>query len=59
MDYREWGSHARCVYSTQYTLRMGTLRMKQEEQADTRVITEKSGRKGRGHEGEKSQTRQN
>ena len=34
MDYRERGSHAR---GTQYTSRMGTARMKQEE-ADTRII---------------------
>ena len=38
MDYIERGSHARGVYSTQYTTRMGTSRMKQEEKADTRII---------------------
>ena len=38
MDYRERGSHARGVYPTQYTSRMGTARTKQEEEADTRII---------------------
>ena len=31
MDYRERGCHARGVYPTQDTLRMGTARAKQEE----------------------------
>ena len=38
MDYRERGSHVRGVYPTQYTSGMGTARMKQEEEADTRII---------------------
>ena len=33
MDYRERG-----VYPTQYTSRMGTARVKQEEEADKRII---------------------
>ena len=39
IDCRERGSHARCVYPTQYTSRMGTARAKREEEADTRIIT--------------------
>ena len=38
MDYRERESHARDVYPTQYTTRMETVRMKQEEEADTRIV---------------------
>ena len=38
MDYRERGSHARGVYLTQDTSRMGTARVKQEQEADTRII---------------------
>ena len=38
MDYQELGSHARGAYPTQYTSRMETARMKQEEEADTRTI---------------------
>ena len=39
MDYYwERGSHSRCVYPTQDTLRMGTARMKREEEADTKII---------------------
>ena len=34
MDYKERGSHARGVYLTQDTSRMGTARVKQEEEAD-------------------------
>ena len=34
MDYREQGSHARGVYATQYTSRKGTVRVKQEEEAN-------------------------
>ena len=34
MDCRERGSHARGVYPTQDTSRMGTARVKQEEEAD-------------------------
>ena len=62
MDYRERGSRARGVYPTQDTLRMGTARVKKEEETDTRIMKEssnKSGRKERGREGEKSQTRPN
>ena len=39
MDYRERGSmHARGVYPTQYTSRMRTEKVKQEEEVDTRII---------------------
>ena len=38
MDYRERGSHARGAYPTQDTSRMEIVRMKQEEEADTRII---------------------
>ena len=38
MDCREQGSHARGVHPTKYTLRMGTARVKEEEETDTRVI---------------------
>ena len=38
MDYRERGSHAQGVYLTQDTPRMGTARMKQEEEVDPRII---------------------
>ena len=31
MNYKERGSYARGVYPTQYTSRMGTARVKQEE----------------------------
>ena len=39
MDHRERGSHARCVYPTQYTWRMRTVKVKQEEKVDKRIIT--------------------
>ena len=38
IDYREQGSHARGVYITQYTSRMGTARVEGEVGADTSVI---------------------
>ena len=38
MDYRERGSNAEGVYPTQDTLRMRTVRVKQEKEADTRLI---------------------
>ena len=41
---------------------MGTTKMTQEEETDTRIMQEsskKSGRKEREHEGEKTQTRPN
>ena len=41
MDCRERGSHARVVllvHLTQDTLRKRTAKMKQEEEADTRII---------------------
>ena len=39
--YREQGSHhARGVYPTQYTSRMRTVRMKQEEEADKKNARE-------------------
>ena len=58
-DYRERGSHARGVYPTKNTSCMGTAMVKQEEETDTRIMldSKKSGRKDRGHEREKSQTR--
>ena len=59
---RERGSHARGVYPTQYTSRMGAAKMKWEEEAETRIMQEsskKSGRKESGHEEEKSYTRPN
>ena len=34
MNYSERGSHARGVYLTEYTSRMGTAMMKQEKEAD-------------------------
>ena len=39
MCYRELVFHARGVYPTQYTSRMGTVRVKREEETDTRIIT--------------------
>ena len=60
MDNRERRSLARGVYPTQYASRMGTVRMKQEEGTDTRIMQESSKkyvRNERGHEGEKSQLR--
>ena len=45
MNYRERRSHARGVYTTQYTSSMGTARVKQES-------SKKSGRKERGRERE-------
>ena len=41
MDYKERGSHARGVHPTQFTSRIGIARMKQEEEADTRIIARK------------------
>ena len=38
MDCKERGFHARVVYPSQFTSRMGTARVKQEEEADTRII---------------------
>ena len=38
MDYRGRESHARGVYPTQDTSLMGKARVKQEEEADTRII---------------------
>ena len=38
MDFRERRSHARGVHPAQYTSRMGTARVKQEVEADTKVI---------------------
>ena len=40
MDYRERKSHAQGIYPTQYTLRMRTVRMKQKEETDTRMMQE-------------------
>ena len=60
MDYRDRGSHAQGVYPTQYSSRMETARVKQEEETDRRIIQEsskKSGRKEWGHEEEESQTK--
>ena len=38
LDYRERGSHARGVYPTQDSSRVGTARVKQEVEADTRIM---------------------
>ena len=57
MDYSERVDHARGVYPTQYIPRMGTARVKQEEETDTRTMQESSktsGRKEREHKGETS-----
>ena len=60
MDYRERGFHGRGVYPKQYTSRMGTVRVKQEEEAGIMQESIKNYRKiKRKHEGEKSQTRPN
>ena len=63
MDCGERGSHARGVYLTQYTSHMGTARVKQEEEANTRIMLESSKKYGRKerryYKGEKSQTRPN
>ena len=37
MDYRERGSHARGVYPSQDTSRMGTARVRQEQETDTTI----------------------
>ena len=47
MDYRERGSHALSVYLSQYTSPMGTAKVKQEEEADTRIMKERSKKSGR------------
>ena len=39
MDYRERGSIARDVYPTQYSSCMGIVRVKQENEAEAKVIT--------------------
>ena len=41
INCRERGSHARDVYPTQYTSCMGTARVKQEEEADTRIMRDR------------------
>ena len=38
MNYKERGSHARGLYPTPDTSLMETVRAKQEEEADTRII---------------------
>ena len=38
IDYRERGFHARGVYPTQDTSLTETARVKQEEEADTKII---------------------
>ena len=61
MDYREQGSHARGVYPTEYASRMGTARVKQEEETDknkARAVRNLEEKK-RGHEEEMSHTRPN
>ena len=57
MDYREQGSHARSVYPTQYTSRMVTARVKQEEERDRLKNPRSNSKRGvrnlekeRGHE---------
>ena len=44
MDYRERGSLARGVYTTQDTSSIGTARVKEEEEAGTKIIV-KEGKK--------------
>ena len=56
MDYRERRSHARDVYHTQDTSRMGIVRVRQKEGADNsnrKKVVKRIERKERGHEGEK------
>ena len=52
MDYWERGSHARSVYSAQDTQTMETARVKQEEEADTKIMARelKYRKMERGHE---------
>ena len=61
MDCRERGSHARGVYPTQYTWRMATARVNEEQEEDASIIVNgyyEIWKEGRGHnKGEKSQTR--
>ena len=38
VNYRERGFHARGLYITKDTLRMGTIRVIQEKKADTKII---------------------
>ena len=38
MDCRDRGSHARGVYPAEDTSRMGTARVKQGKEADTRIL---------------------
>ena len=67
MDYRVQGSHARGVYRTQGSSRIGTARVIQEAEADTRMIDQNNSKRlvqnqeGRnvGTKGIKSQTRPN
>ena len=40
MDYLERGTHAQGVYPTQETSRMGTARVKHEEETNTRIMQE-------------------
>ena len=42
MDYREWGSQARSVYPIHDTSRMETARVKEEEEADTRITVKEN-----------------
>ena len=51
MDCRERGSHARGVYPTQYTSRMGTAIVMKEEETHTGIFSKKIERKERRHEG--------
>ena len=58
MDYRERGYRARGVYLTQDTSRMETAMVKQEEDADARIIGKewyKHRRKERGQEQQQEQ----
>ena len=60
MDYKELGSYARGVYPTQDTSSMEITRVKQEEEADIKIIAEESKKYRRnesGHKGEKPRTR--
>ena len=61
-DYRERGSHARSVYPTQDTSRIGTARVKRDQEADTRIVVVEQyeiWKKGKWARRGKSQTRPN
>ena len=62
MDYMERVSHARGVCHTQYTSRMETVMMKQEEETDTRImkrVVRNQEERNVGTKGKSPQTRPN